>query len=87
MNSERFDLLTDTNLIKNGYIVVIEDELKHRHYYIRIGKQVAELKTNNNGNIWHDSLENAIKNKKILFITNKKGELLLHDKVTGEDLK
>ena len=79
---KRFEALTDKSLIKNGYIIITKD----KHYYLVIGKRVVEL-VNNNGHIWWDGLDTILEQKEILYITNKKGELLIHDKVTGEDIK
>lgn len=82
INTERFEALTDTNLIKNGYIIITKD----KHYYLVIGKRVVEL-VNNNGHIWWTGLDTILNQKEVMYITNKKGELLVHDKVTGEDVK
>lgn len=84
INAERFDLLTNVENIKNGYIIITKEEKKR--YFLVVGKHVVEL-VSNNGKIWHTKLDEFLKNNEILAITNKKGELLVHDKITGEDVK
>ena len=82
INTERFEVLTDINLIKNGYIIITKD----KHYYLVISKRVVEL-VNNNGHIWWTGLDTILSQKEVMYITNKKGELLVHDKITGENVK